>query len=129
MFGRPTPRSKRDPTIPYTFEAHVDALRGQGSEPIDQSYFSDTICGLVRVMIDEGIKPSEVRLYGVYRKELIPLEVERCVGDAGGWITPPQLCHELEAYYHETMDERYRGHVEDGECMYEDRDQTGIGPY
>lgn len=111
------------------FEAHVDALRGQGSEPIDQPYFFDTICGLVRVMIDEGIKPSEVRLYGVYRKGLIPLEVERCVGDDGEWITPPQRCHELEAYYHETMDERYRGHVEHGECMYVDRDQTGIGPY
>lgn len=96
---------------------------------MDWSYFADTICGLVRLMIDEGIKPTEVRLYGVYQRKLTPLEVERCLGDDGGWITPPQLCHELEDHFRETMDERYRGHVEHGECMYEDRDQTGHGPY
>jgi hypothetical protein len=129
MLSRPTPRSKRDKTIPYTYEAQVDALHGQGSEPIDQHYFADTICGLVQLMVDEGIKPAEVRLYGVYRKKLIPLEVERCLDEDGDWITPPQLCHELEAYFEQTMDDRYRGHVERGECMYEDRDTAGHGPY
>lgn len=129
MLGHTFPRSKRDATIPYTYEAQVDLLRGQGSEPIDQSYFADTICGLVRLMIEEGIQPAEVRFYGVYRKQLIRLEVERCVGEDGAWIKPPRLCHELEEHFRKTMDERYRGHVEHGECMYEDRDQTGHGPY
>ena len=129
MSSQAIPRSKRDATIPYTYEAQVDRLRGQGSAPMDWSYFSDTICGLVQLMIDEEIRPDEARLYGVYRKKLIPLDVDRCLGDDGEWITPPQLCHQLEAYFRETMDERYRGHVEHGECMFEDRDRSGLGPY
>ena len=60
MSGHATARSHRDASIPYTYEAQVDRLHGQGSEPMDWSYFSDTICGLVRLMIDEGIKPTEV---------------------------------------------------------------------
>lgn len=129
MLGQPLPRSKRDATIPYTYEAQVDRLQGQGSEPMDWSYFSDTICGLVQMMIDEGIKPTEVRLYGVYRGKLVRLDVERCIGEDGDWITRPQLCHELEAYYRKTVDDRYRGHVEHGKCLFDDRDRTGHGPY
>jgi hypothetical protein len=123
------PRSKRDSTIPYTYEAQVDRLRGQGSEPVDWSFFSDTICGLVRLMIDEEVSPDEVRFYGAYRGKLIALDTAPCVTDDGDWLTPPHLCHELEAHYRRTLDERYLGHVEDGECMFEDRDQAGYGPF
>ena len=129
MSGHATARSQRDASIPYTYEAQVDRLRGQGSEPMDWSYFSDTICGLVRLMIDEGIKPTEVRFYGAYRKELTKLDTEPCVGEDGDWLTPPRLCHALETHFRETKDERYRGHVEHGECMFEDRDKEGRGPY
>ncbi len=57
------------------------------------------------------------------------LETVRCLDDEGAWIVPPQLCHALEAYYAETKDERYRGHVEHGRCCYDDRDTQGHGPY
>ncbi len=125
----PMPRSKKDKTIPYTYEAQVDLLRGQGDRPMPESYFADTICGLVETLVEEGIAPHEVCLFGVYQGKQIELETDRCVGDDGDWMVPPQLCHELEAYYRETMDDRYRGHVEHGSCRYEDRDTTGHGPY
>jgi hypothetical protein len=123
------PQSKRDKTLPYTYEAQVDRLRGQGSEPCEWSFFSDTVCGIVRLMIEEGYEPHEVRLYGAYRGKLTELDIDPCAGEDGHWLTPPRLCHELEERYRTTMDDRYLGHVEHGECMFEDRDQEGRGPY
>ena len=82
MLGRSIPRSKRDATIPYTYEAQVDRLRGQGSEPLDWSYFADTICGLVQLMIDEDISPSEVRFYGAFHKKLIQLDMGALIAGA-----------------------------------------------
>lgn len=129
MPGHPMPRSKRNRTLPYTYEAQVDRLRGQGSEPVSWSYFSDTVCGIVRLMIEEEYEPPEVRIFGAYGGRLTELDIEPCVGEDGHWLTPPRLCHELEERYRMTMDDRYLGHVEHGECMFEDRDQTGKGPY
>ena len=129
MLGRPLAQSQRNRALPYTYEAQVDRLRGQGSEPVDWSFFSDTVCGIVRMMIDNEYEPHEVRLFGAYGGKLTELDIEPCVGDDGHWLTPPRLCHELEERYRRTMDDRYLGHVEHGECMFEDRDQTGRGPY
>lgn len=129
MLGQPMPKSKRNTALPYTYEAKVDRLRGEGSEPLEWSYFSDTVCGIVRLMIDEGYAPHEVRLFGAYGSKLTELDVDPCVGPDGEWLTPPRLCHELEERYRQTMDARYLGHVEHGACMFEDRDQTGKGPY
>lgn len=125
----PTPQSKRDKTIPYSYEARVDLLHGEGLAPVPQSYFADTICGLVETLIEQGYAPGEVKLYGLYHRRQRELEVERCVGSDGDWLVPPELCHELEEYYRDTLDSRYRGHVENGSCMYEDRDRRGHGPY
>jgi hypothetical protein len=129
MLGRPLAHSQRNRKLPYTYEAQVDRLRGQGSEPVEWSFFSDTVCGIIRMMIDNGYEPHEVRLFGAYGGKLTALDVDPCVGDDGEWLTPPQLCHELEERYRRTMDDRYLGHVEHGECMFEDRDQAGRGPY
>lgn len=129
MLGRTITSSQRNRALPYTYEAQVDRLRGQGSEPVDWSFFSDTVCGIVRLLIDEGYEPHEVHLFGAYGGKLTELDVGPCVGDDGKWLTPPRLCHELEEHYRNTMDERYLGHVEHGECMFEDRDQTPRGPY
>ena len=52
MLGRPIAHSQRNRALPYTYEAQVDRLRGQGSEPVDWSFLSDTICGLILQMIE-----------------------------------------------------------------------------
>lgn len=129
LHGSGLPPSKRDRTIPYTYEAQVDRLRGAGSEPLVGSYFADTLCGLVELLAGEGIAPSQARLFAVYRRELTPLDAGRCLGEDGAWLRPPRLCRALEQHFLATGDERYRGHVEDGCCAYEDRDTTGHGPY
>ena len=89
------PKSKYDKNLPYTYEARVDALSGRGKEPLYQHYFSDTICGLIQYLEENEIRPSEVNVFGVYRKEQIPLEVERCTTPDGAWLTRPQICQSL----------------------------------
>lgn len=129
MLGKTMPASKKDSALPYTYEARVDRFRGAASEPLEWTFLSDTLCGLVRTMIDEGYEPHEVRIFGAYGGDVVELEVDACVGPDGRWLTPPKLCHELEERFRETMDERYRGHVERSACAFEDRDQRGLGPY
>jgi hypothetical protein len=122
------PRSKRDKGLPYTYEAWVDILDGQGREPVFDHYFSSTICGLIEHLDDLGLCPEEVRLYGVYRGRKTRLYRELLTTDDGQWLKRPVLCHQLEEYYARTGDEYYRGHVETGECAFEDRDRARSGP-
>ncbi len=123
------PKSKRDKTLPYTYEGRVDALGGQGSEPVTESYFADTICGLIDYLDANDIPPARVELFGVYRDEQIPLDVDLCADAGGRWLERPGVCQALEDHYRETLDERYRGHVDRGACSYEDRDRQGSGPF
>ncbi len=60
-------KSKKDRSIPYTYEARIDRLSGQADEPLDHSFFADTLCGLVELMVEEGIAPADVRFYAVYQ--------------------------------------------------------------
>ncbi|MBC8426118.1 hypothetical protein H8E07_18550, partial [bacterium] len=62
------PKSKRDRTLPYTYEARVDALGGQGSEPGPESHFADTICGVIDYLGGNDIPPARVELFVVYRQ-------------------------------------------------------------
>jgi len=123
------PKSKYDKSIPYTYEARTDVLSGQGDEPVYDSYFSDTVCGLIAYLDEQDIKPDEVQLIGLYLGEEIPLEIKYCTTPQGKWLQPPALCKSLERRYKKTMEKRYKGHVADGECSYEDRNKKGSGPY
>jgi hypothetical protein len=122
------PRSKRDGGLPYTYEAWVDILDGRGREPVYDHFFSATICGLVEHLDNLGLRPEEVRLYGVYRGRETRLKRELLTAAEGSWLKPPELCHELEEYFERTGDEYYRGHVEKASCAFEDRDRAGSGP-
>jgi len=118
------PKSKYDASIPYTYEARLHL-----PEPgLDQHYFSDTLCGLIETLDAEEVPPGEVGLFGVYRGEEIPLDVGPCTGEDGAWLARPELCRSLEKTYSETLEDRYKGHVEKGHCSFEDRDRKGIGP-
>jgi len=123
------PKSKYDKTLPYTYMARVDALSGQGREPLYQHYFADTICGLIEHLAESNIAPEEVELFGMYLDKEIPLEIEYCTTPDGKWLKRPAICKSREEHYEKTLENRYKGHVADGECSFDDRDRTGDGPY
>ena len=122
------PRSKRDTSLPYTYEAWVDILGGLGRAPIYDHYFSSTICGLIEYLDEFGLQPDEVRLYGIFRGRKNLLSNELLVNEEGCWLKRPELCHVLENHYEITHAECYRGHVEKGPCSFEDRERGGLGP-
>ena len=121
--------SQHDRTLPYTYEAWYDILGGQGREPVWHHYFSDTLCGLIETLAGEGIGPDRAMLYGVYRTEQILLDNEVLSDPGGRWLERPELCRSLETHYERTLEQRYRGHVDQGHCSFEDRDREGLGPF
>jgi hypothetical protein len=122
----PASRYQRD--IPYTYEARTDALCGKGSSPEVQSYFCDTLCGLLELLQTHNLAPAEVELYAIFQDAKTPLEVEVLCDLAGRWLERPAICRTLEQLYAATGDPRYRGHVEAAVCRYEDRSRRGMGP-
>lgn len=122
------PRSQRDHSLPYTYEAWVDILEGRGSEPVYDHFFSDTLCGLIECLENEEVEPAHVRLMGLFRGEQVKLDIALCTDRDGAWLHRPALCRVLEEHYDHTHEECYRGHVDQGHCAFEDRDRTGAGP-
>jgi len=122
------PRSKRDRTLPFTYEGWVDILRGQGGDPVWDHYFSDTLCGLIEVMANRDIGPGHVRLFGIYQGKQTLLDSSVVTDTSRRWLERPELCRALEKHYTRTGEECYRGHVEGDICAFADRDRTGMGP-
>lgn len=121
------PKSKYDKTIPYTYSAKVKLL--EIDEDLVHHYFADTICGLIEYLDENNISPAEVELFGCYLKKEIPLDIKYCTSEEGKWLKRPDICHSLETHYKNSLEEQYKGHVELGECSYEDRDRKGSGPF
>ena len=121
-------RSKRDKTLPYTYEAWVDILAGRGREPVFDHYFSDTLCGLIECLDEKEIESKNAQLYGLYRGQQTPLDTTLCTDPGGTWLSRPKLCQVLETHYEQTHEECYKGHIEKGHCSFEDRDREGSGP-
>ena len=126
--GRAHPDSKRDRTLPYTYEAWIDVLDGKAAEPVWHHYFCDTLCGLIEFLADKEMSPDKVKLYGVFGKEQTLLDNDLLTDDDGDWLKRPTLCRALETHYEHTQQECYRGHVEKGHCSFEDRDGESLGP-
>ena len=121
------PQSKYDESIPYTYMARVYAL--EGDTEIFSDSFSDTICGLIEYLDEHNIDPAYVELFGVYKKKTLPLDVKYCLDENNEWLKRPNICRSIENHYKELMEEQYKGHVEIGECDYEDRDRKASGVY
>ncbi len=121
------PKSKYDKTIPYTYMARVPVL--EGDKDLYNFYFADTICGLIEYLDDHDISPTEAEILGLYKKEEIPLAIESCISKEGKWLSRPDICRSLENQYRNTLEEKYKGHVEIGSCSYEDREREGSGPF
>ena len=117
------PLSKYDKSLPYTYSAEVRAI--EGDDELLSHYFADTICGLVEYLDNHNIAPSNVELFGLYLENEIPLEKERVISPNGEWLSRPDICRALEEHYKKTLDERYKGHIDKGECSFEDRDREG----
>ena len=111
------PRSKRDPDLPYTYEARVPIIEG---EETCNSYFADTICGLIDYLEEQGIGPDQVRIYEIYQDQERPIDVGLCVDRERHWLHRPDLCRALQ--------EHYQGHIFAAGCDFADRDRSGTGP-
>ena len=117
------PRSKYDRSIPYTYLAETTII--PGDDELVSYFFSDTICGLIEYLDENRIPPGDVQIRGVYQKEEIPLDTELCTNEHGEWLSRPDICRSLESHFKETLERQYKGHLEDGECSYDDRDRHG----
>jgi len=114
IFG---PKSKYDKTLPYTYEARFQIVEGDETY---NSYLSDTICGLIDYLRNNGIKPEEVKLFEVYQTQEFPIKTELCTTADGNWLFRPHICHSFKAHY--------KGHIEEGKCSFKDRERKGCGP-
>jgi hypothetical protein len=121
------PGSKYDESIPYTYMAKEFLI--QDDDELINHYFADTICGLLDYLGENGIKPEDVEIWGIYRNKELMLNKKLCVGDNGAWLNRPEICHSLEEYYNKTLEEQYKGHDELTDCSYIDRERQGTGPY
>ena len=111
------PKSKYDNSIPYTYEARIRII--EGSEEYN-SYFSDTICGLVEYLHKSNIKPGEVQIIEVYQQQETPIDARLFTTPGHQWLFKPDLCRSFE--------EHYQGHIREDSCSFNDRDCKGSGP-
>lgn len=124
LFG---PKSKYDNTLPFTYVARVPAL--EGDDELHNDYFADTICGLIEYLDEQDVDPSDATLFGLYQDQEIPLDVQYCLDEEGHWLKRPGICHALEEHYRETLEFQFKGHVEGGDCSFDDRNTKGSGPF
>lgn len=121
------PSSKYDDSIPYAYIAKVKAINRDDN--IINNYFSDTICGLITYLNKNRILPEETELFACYRKKEIPIDKKYCVSEDSKWLERPEICHSLEQHFKHFAEEQYKGHIEHGECSFDDRDREGSGPF
>ena len=113
------PKSKYDPTIPYTYKAEINVLQGVEADPLFIQCFADTLCGLVAYLDEHNYASDEVTLYEITTKREEKIRKELCVNKKGEWLSRPAICHSLEG--------NYRGHIDEKRCSYRDRDRQGSG--
>lgn len=117
------PESKYDKSLPFTYLAMLPVV--EGDDELYSYFFSDTICGLVEYLDKNDIEPETVQLRGVYLKQEIPLDINLCTDSKGNWLSRPDICKSLETHFKETLEERYKGHLEEGDCAFDDRSSQG----
>ena len=113
------PKSKYDPTIPYTYKAEIDVLRGNEAEPILVHCFADTLCGLVEYLKEQNVEADEVDLFEITHERETKVRKELCLEENNEWLGRPEICHSLEG--------NYKGHIDEKRCSYRDRDRQGSG--
>ena len=114
------PESKYDDSLPYTYEARVPVIEGEDDY---NSYVSDTICGLIQYLQDNGINAEEATLYEIYKTDEKIIDKKLCINDRGGWLKRADIC--------KSFVQHYKGHILQGYgggCSFQDRARKGFGP-
>lgn len=111
------PESKYDKSLPYTYEARIPIIEGEEEY---NSYFSDTICGLLEYLHERNIGPEGVSIYEVYLKRESLIDPALYTTANGKWLFKPEIC--------ESFKEHYLGHILYGTCSFKDRGRDGCGP-
>lgn len=111
------PPSKYVRELPYTYEARVSVLEWDDAY---NSYYSDTICGLIDFLRQKNIRPDQVTLIEVFQDHESEVETCWCLDSHEMWLTCPKLCHSLQGHY--------RGHIDDSKCSFRDRNRMAFGP-
>ncbi len=104
------PKSRRNHLIPCTYEARVSVVEWTDAY---NSYFSDTICGLINYLHEKNIPPDQVSLYEIYPDHEARLETCFCIDTQNWWLAKSTLC--------QSLNEHYEGHIKDGNCSFRDR--------
>lgn len=113
------PKSKYDPSLPYTYEARIRVFVDEDEDEF-KTYFSDTICGLVEHLQQDGIGPQEAEIYEIYREHETSIPASLLSDAEGRWLTRQELCRAFEQHY--------PGHIREGSCDFEDRERGCRGP-
>lgn len=111
------PKSKYDRSLPYTYEARIRIF--EGSEECN-SYFADTICGLVEYLHENKIRPDEVQIVEIYQGRESLVDAKLFTTPDQQWLFKPDICRSFE--------EHYKGHIRENSCSFDDRDGKGSGP-
>jgi len=84
---------------------------------------------LIEYLDEHEIHSNEVIVAGLYQTREYVLDKTVFTDHSGEWLQRPELCQSIESHYKKTLDDFYKGHVDDGECSFEDRDRQGSGPF
>lgn len=111
------PHSKYDHSLPYTYEARVSVMEWDDAY---NSYFSDTVCGLIDFLREKNVSPQQVTIYEIYQDHEEAVKTCLCLNNHDLWLARPKLCKSLQNHY--------KGHIDDGHCSFQDRSRTAYGP-
>lgn len=107
--------SKFKKDVAYTYEARVIIIDDESI-----SFFADTICALVKYLVERNVDPGDVELYEIYRHEEKKLNKQYCLSESGRWLSRKELCV--------AFTERYPGHIHEIGGTSEDRNRQITGP-
>jgi hypothetical protein len=110
------PSSKYDDDIPYTYEARYRIIDGLEDY---NAYFSDTVCGLIRFLIQKGHNPNNIELYEIYRDREISINPSLYARDGNNWLVGIELCRSFRKIYPD--------HIGSDSCKFNDRSRLGLG--
>ncbi len=111
-----SPKSKHDQDIPYTYEARCQVIEGEEEY---NSYFADTVCGLIAYVQSNGFSPKRLSLHEIYKNKEVEIPKHKYIDSNSAWLDKPQLCLSFKDIYPK--------HISHNGCKFEDRSAQGIG--
>ncbi|RMH69398.1 MAG: hypothetical protein D6675_12820 [Gemmatimonadetes bacterium] len=112
-------KSKYDKTLPYTYEGRVYTI--EGDDDVFESYFADTVCGLVEQLALDEVDPDSVKILEIYRGQERTIDVKYCTDRNNRWLPRPEICESLRGHF--------KGHIDPSCCAFRDRNRQAEGPY